>query len=90
MEEPAIHESAENVAEHETSDNEPENVQYNFFKTMKTRKRKLIDDSQSKSDKRKKIVTRSISKELNTLVCDICTASFTRKDNLARHRRNKH
>ena len=45
-----LHESAENVAEHETSDNEPENIQYNFFKTMKTRKRKLIDDSQSKYD----------------------------------------
>ena len=29
MEEPAIHESAENVAEHETSANEPENIQDN-------------------------------------------------------------
>ena len=43
-----LYESAENVAEHETSDNEPENIQYNCFKTMNARKRKLNDDNQSK------------------------------------------
>ena len=66
---------------------EPENILDKYL--INTRKRKLIDD-QSKSDKRQKTGTRSNSKEISTLVCDICTAAFTRKDNLARHKRNKH
>ena len=53
---------------------------------VNTRKRKLINDN-SKPTKKQKTVQRE---EGQSLVCDICKVSFTRKDNLARHKRNKH
>ena len=53
----------------------------------KTRKRKNIHKTfavQSQTAKKQKM------SEANSLSCDVCNTKFTRKDNLARHNRNKH
>ena len=53
-----------------------------------TRKRKPIHNVVSPPTKRKKVDSKKSNN--STLSCDICMSTFSRKDNLLRHVKNKH
>ena len=53
--------------------------------TRNSRKRK--NENMNEPSKRKKVEERSSK---NNLQCSLCNTMFSRKDNLARHMRNKH
>ena len=49
--------------------------------------RKRKNEDKEEPSKRKKVVERTSK---NNLECNLCNTKFSRKDNLARHMRNKH
>lgn len=55
---------------------------------MKTRATKSLVKKPTKKRKIDQEIV--VSKKLRPLHCDVCHSTFTRKDNLARHMRNKH
>ena len=63
-------------------------VEETVSKRQLTRKQKPIHNVVSPPTKRKKVDSKKSNN--STLSCDICMSTFSRKDNLLRHVKNKH
>ena len=86
----------EHLLQDDTEDDDDETVseEVEESKRRTTRKRKPIQHVVSPPKKKKKVETKrpeKLKKQNNSaLSCDICESTFSRKDNLLRHIKNKH